>query len=68
MPFSSKAGTLKNPVKLTIANGTTGINSITTNESNGNEIFGTNGVRRQTIQRGVNIIRKADGTVKKVMK
>ena len=68
MPFNSKAGTLKNPVKLTIANGTTGINSITTNESNGNEIFGTNGVRRQTIQRGVNIIRKADGTVKKVMK
>lgn len=45
----------------------TGIHSVKTGNGNA-AVFGINGVQLQQMQRGINIVRKADGTTVKVMK
>ena len=50
--------------KIDFVNETTGINQV--NGSNATVIYNVNGVRNNTMQKGMNIIRHEDGKVKKV--
>lgn len=68
LPFSHAAGSLKAPMKLTKKGEVTGISTLTsTDEIGENCIFNANGVQQQQLRRGVNIVRQADGTVRKVL-
>lgn len=68
LPFSSAAGSLKAPVKLTKKGEVTGISTLnSTDETAENCIFNANGVQQQQLRRGVNIVRQQDGTVRKVI-
>jgi len=50
-----------------LSNSTTGINTVMS-ESNGSKIYSVGGKLMNTIQKGVNIIRNADGSTKKILK
>ena len=54
-----------NAVRMTLGNAT-GINGVDQNETN--TIYDLSGRKADTMRRGVNIIRKVDGTTKKVLK
>lgn len=68
MAFQTATGSLKAPVKITKIGQTTGIGSVQGSESTGqHSVFNANGVRQQQLQRGLNIVRSADGRIRKVV-
>lgn len=66
-----RLGSLKEPVKLSSQAVVTGIEEIENGEltiDNSSEaIYNQNGVRQQQMRRGLNIVRMADGSVKKIV-
>lgn len=63
----TRLGTLDNPVVLTSQPMVTGINVIATDSSISGEIYDANGRHLNGLQRGINIVRHADGTIRKVI-
>ena len=63
-----RLGSLDAPVRLTSQSFTDGISTISVDNGISGETFDTNGRRLNSLQRGINIIRQADGTVRKVIK
>ena len=54
-------------VKLYISNTATGIGSVRALEAGAEGIYTLGGVKVNALQKGVNIVRKADGTTVKVL-
>ena len=61
-----RLGSLDSPIKLTCQSELTGISTINDNNQSGNETFDANGRRLNGLKHGLNIVRKTDGTVRKV--
>lgn len=51
-----------------LSNETTGINAATVDQNNGTKIYSVGGSLMNAIKKGINIIRKADGSVQKIIK
>ena len=68
--FSKMLGTLKRPATLTKIGTATGISDIRQNVEEGSTVYDLNGRRvdSQTMTRGINIVRSADGKVQKMVR
>ena len=64
----TRLGSLDAPVRLSSKGFTDGISTIRVDNGTSGETFDANGRRLNGLQRGLNIIRQADGTVRKVVK
>lgn len=68
LPFSHATGSLKAPMKLTKKGEVTGISTLNSiDETAGKAIFNASGMQQQQLRHGMNIVRQADGTVRKVL-
>ena len=64
----TRLGSLDEPVRLSSQGFTDGINTIHVDNGIQGETYDTNGRRLNGLQRGINIVRQSDGTVRKVLK
>lgn len=67
LPFSIMAGSLREPVQLTIGQQTTAIRNVGSQTDEHTTIWSLDGTRRESLQRGVNIVRDSRGNTKKMV-
>ena len=68
LSFSYAAGSLKAPMKLTKKGEITGISTLNSSDETAEKcIFNASGVQQKQLRHGMNIVRQADGTVRKVL-
>lgn len=66
MNFTPMAGTLKQPVRLTVSGSATAIGTMGADHAV-ETVYSVGGLRQQSLQRGVNIVRTSGGAVRKVL-